>query len=60
MKQEQTFKIWQRKPDVSQDESSYSTSIEIEGETHPVVGYGFSQEVADTNAIRELIKKLKL
>ena len=59
MKQK-TYKIWQRKPDVSQDESSYSTSIEIKGEIYPVVGYGFTQKDADTKAIEELLKALKI
>ena len=52
------FKIKQRKPDVSQDESSYSTSIENPLEEYPIVGYGFTQSQADDNAIRQLLSKL--
>ena len=55
---ETRYRIWQRKPDVTENESAYSTSISISTEAYPVVGYGFSQEQADDNVIKALLKLL--
>jgi hypothetical protein len=51
------YKIIQRKPDVREDESSYSTAIvsyKFPYFEYPIVGYGFTQEQADTNAIEKI------
>ena len=52
------YKITQRKPDVREDESSYSTAfypvLRPPYFDYPIVGYGFTQEQADTNAINNL------
>jgi len=52
------LKITQRKPDVSEDESSYSTSISpgsFSNQNCSVVGYGFTQANADTQAIENFL-----
>jgi hypothetical protein len=59
------FKIFQRKPDVEQDESSYSTRIEVydqEWHTEPAayfIGHGFTQGDADNESINHLLANFK-
>ena len=50
--------IWQRKPDTTQDESSYSTAIYYKKDNEVIVGYGSTQGNADQKALEALDQRL--
>ncbi len=53
--QEKKYKIQQRKPDVSQDESVYSTAI-LDSKGMPLhIGYGHNPSAADSKALGYLL-----
>lgn len=54
------MKIIQRKPEPEQDESVYSTSIRNDKGLPVAIGYGVTQEGADTNCLVNAGIDLKL